>query len=425
MTGLVERDYFTDHAIAKQPYAWFEAARALGPVCQPPGRDYLVVTGFAEVLEVLRNTADFSAAVAVQGAAAPLPFIPEGADITAQIRDNLARFYGGGILVNLDGDQHTRLRSLVSRLFTPSKLRASEEFIDGFAQDMVRGVVARGKVELIADIATPFVTNVVADLLGVPVEDRQLFMDAIASAPPPGSLDGDMAFDDPGHPFAVMGMHFAGYVMDRVQHPRDDILSQLAQAEYADGTRPHPLELISLGMFLFGAGQDTSAKLLGNAMKYLVDEPGMQAALRADPALIPDFLEEVLRIEGSTKQTARVAQRDTTIGDVAVKAGTRILLALSAGNRDPARWDNPASFELHRPKIKEHIAFGRGAHTCSGAPLARVEVRVMLEKLLAQTAHIALDESVHGPADAREFDYEPTFIIRGLSQLHLILTPAG
>lgn len=423
MSNLLDRDYFTDYEIARAPYAWFEAARQLGPVCQPPGRDYLVVTGFDEIREVLLNADDFSSAIALQGAAAPLPFEVAGSDISDLVRQHQADFQGGNILVNIDGEQHSRLRSLVNRLFTPSRLKANEEYMADYADEMVRSVVKQGRVKLMSQVATPYVTVVVADLLGVPKEDQQLFMDAIAASPVPGNLDGDLEFDAATHPFAIMGMHFAGFVMARVENPQDDILSELANAQLPDGSKPSPLDVVTLGMFMFGAGQDTSAKLLGTSMKYLIDQPGLQDSLRQDRSLIPAFVEEVLRIEGSTKQTARLATRDTKIGDYPVPAGTRILLALSAGNRDSGRWPEPEDFELGRDRIKEHLAFGRGAHTCSGAPLARVEMRVMLEKFLEHTAHIDLDEDVHGNKGQREFDYEPSFIIRGLSELHLKLAP--
>ena len=188
---------------------------------------------------------------------------------------------------------------------------------------------------------------------------------------------------------------------------------------------PEALEIVRLATFLFGAGQDTSAKLLGNTMKFIVDEPGLQARLRENPALIPQLLEEVLRLEGSAKMTARLARKDTHIGELRVPAGTRVMLALSAANRDPRRWDNPQALVLDRPKIKEHLAFGRGAHVCAGAPLARAEVRIILEKFLAHTSHIELVEEKHGPRHNRNFDYEASFIIRGLSQLHLKLTPVA
>jgi cytochrome P450 len=425
MQALEERDYFTDHDILKDPYAFFEAVRAHGPIYQPPGRDYLVVTGFAETLEILKNSEDFSAIIGLQGAAAPLPFTPEGPDITAEVEAHRHQFLGGDLLVNYDDKQHTFSRSLLTCLFTPSRLKANERFIADYSDELVGEAVARGEVELIKEISTPFVTMVIADLLGVPETDRQVFMDAIEAAPPPGSLDsGENDYTDENHPMVVMGTYFAQYVYDRRANPRDDILSELANAKFPDGSTPDPLEIVRLAVFLFGAGQDTSAKLLGNAMRFIIDQPGLQDELRQDPSRIPKLLEEVLRLEGSTKQTARLARRDTHIGDLAVPAGTKILLALSAANRDPARWTDPQDLLLDRPKIMEHVAFGRGKHVCAGAPLARVEVRIILEKFLKYTKSIELDETRHGSRGARVLDFEPSFIIRGLANLHLKLTPA-
>ena len=181
---------------------------------------------------------------------------------------------------------------------------------------------------------------VIADLLGVPEDDRQLFMDAIEAGPPPGSLNSDDLMAQ-HQPLVVMGMHFVGYVQDRRQNPRADILSELANATYPDGSTPDALEIVRLATFLFGAGQDTSAKLLGNTMKFIVDEPGLQERLRHDPSLIPQLLEEVLRLEGSTKMTARLARKDARIGDLKVPAGTKVMLALSAANRYSCCWENP------------------------------------------------------------------------------------
>jgi cytochrome P450 len=424
MQALVDRDYFTDYEILRDPYAYFNALREQGPVYKPPGKDYYIVTGFAETLEVLRNHDDFSAIIGLQGAGAPLPFVPHGSDITEQIEAHRLQFAGGDQVVNLDDDAHTKLRALINTLFVPSRLKQSEAFIEEYCTDMVGKAVAEGKVELIGTIATPFVTMVVADLLGVPMEDRKIFMDAIAAGPVPGSLEGD----DPmgggeAHPFAVMGKYFYGYIADRRANPRDDILTELANAKYMDGSTPEVYDLVQLGMFMFGAGQDTSAKLIGNSMKYLVERPELQDQLRAEPSQIPAFLEEVLRIEGSTKQTARLARKDTKIGDIAIPAGTKILVALAAANRDPTRWENPNELQLGRKKIMEHVGFGRGKHVCAGAPLARVEVRVLMEKLLGYTRAIELDRKQH-PNGVSDLEYEPSFIIRGLAEMHLKLTPA-
>jgi cytochrome P450 len=423
---LEERDYFTDFSILKEPYQFFEAVRSHGPVWQPPGKDYLIVTGYDEALEVLRNHHDFSAAIGVAGAAAPLPFEPHGSDISEQLEAHRSRILGGDYMVNLDDVPHSNMRSLVNRLFTPSRLRANQDFIAAYSDELVKAAVAKGSVELIKTISTPFVTLVIADLLGVPAEDRQHFMNLIEAAPPPGSLNSsENDFSGDNHPMVAMAGYFARYLMERQQNPRGDILSELAHATFPDGTKPRLEDLVGLSTFIFGAGQDTSAKLLGNAMRYVADQAGLQDRLRQAPSLIPAMLEEVLRLEGSTKQTARLARRDTRIGQLAVPAGTKVLVALAAANRDSRRWPDPQSFALDRPKIAEHIGFGRGKHVCAGAPLARVEVRIILECFLKHTSSIDLDEARHGPRGQRVLDFEPSFIIRGLTELHLKLTPSA
>jgi cytochrome P450 len=426
MPKLEERDYFTDYEIAKCPYPFFEAVREHGPVWQPPGKDYLIVTGFDEMVEISNNSRDFSGIISLAGAAAPLPFVPEGSDITDQIEAARSQILGGDQVVMLDDEPHTKMRSLMNRLFTPSRLKANEAFIADYSKSLVAEMVAKGGCNLISEVATPFVTLVIADLLGVPAEDREHFMQLIENSPAPGNLDETLNdFSGETHPMVAMTGYFYKYLTERQAEPQDDILSELAHAEYSDGTRPTMMDLMTLGVFMFGAGQDTSAKLLGNAMRYIVEIDGLQEQLRADPKLIPAMLEEVLRLEGSTKQLGRLARRDTKIGDLPVKAGTKVLIAIPGANRDPKRWDNPNEFILNRPKIKEHLAFGRGKHVCAGAPLARVEVRIIIEEFLKQTAHIDLVEEKHGPRGNRDFDFEPSFIIRGLSDLYVTLTPAA
>ncbi len=423
MQTLADRDYFSDHSILTDPYAYFEAVRERGPVYRNPGSGIVFVTGFDEILGVLKNTDDFSSVIAPSGPAAKLPFTPEGSDITPQIEAHRTEFIGGDLLVAYDDKPHTFSRSLLGRLFVPSRLKASEQFIADYSDELVKEAVASGGCELVKGIATPFVTMVIADLLGVPDGDRQFFMEAIEAGAPPGSLDADDLMSQ-NQPLVIMGTYFVQYVADRREHPRDDILSELANAKYPDGSTPDEMEIVRLTTFLFGAGQDTSAKLLGNAMRFIVDQPGLQQQLRDDMTLIPAFLEEVLRLEGSTKMTARIARKDTEIAGLAVPAGTTVMVALAAANRDPRRWTDPEAFLLDRPRIKEHLAFGRGAHVCVGAPLARAEVRVILEKFFEHTSHIDLDEARHGKPGERTLEYEPSFIIRGLGEMHLKLTPA-
>jgi cytochrome P450 len=415
-----ERDYFTDHSVLKDPYEYFEDLFSKCPVHQLEDRDIIFVTGFEEAVEVLRKTDDFSSIIAPVGAGMPLPFEPAGDDISEQIEQYRSQIPASDLLVSYDGARHSASRSILTRLFVPSRLRANEDFMRKFADQLVRDAVAKGKCELISEIAAPYVTLVVADLLGVPEDDRELFRKVIDSGPPPGNID---AADQPHSSSALdyMAGFFARYIQDRRMNPRNDILTELATATFPDGSTPDLMEVVRLAMFLFAAGQDTSAKLLGNSMRFITENPELQKKLREDRDLIAPFIEEVLRLEGSTKATFRLARKNTKIGGKDIPAGKKLVIALAAANRDPRRWEDPKQFKLDRAKIKEHLAFGRGAHTCVGAPLARTEVRVILDRFFEHTSAINLSEEMHGPPGNRKLDYEASFIIRGLEKLFLEL----
>lgn len=424
--NLAEKDFFSDRDVLLDPYAYFEAIREHGPVFRMPMRDIVIVTGHKEGAEILLNTADYSSIINPEPLA-PLPFVPDGDDISEQIAQAKPANPALELLVTYDGDRHTAARHLLNPLFVPSRLKANEEFMRGYADAMVREMVGKRACELINEVATPYVTMVIADLLGVPEEDRQKFRDVIDAGPPPGNMDtADAEQGAPQGSQALMFMagFFFQYLTDRRANPREDIMTELALAKYPDGTLPDIGEAVKSAMFLFAAGQDTSAKLLGNSMRFLCERQDLQAQLRADRSLIPGFLEEVMRLEGSTKATFRLAKRRTRIGDMEIPAGQKVVIALPAANRDPRRWDDPAEFRIGRPRIKEHLGFGRGAHTCAGAPLARVEVAVILDRFLEHTQAIRLSEAHHGPAGARQIDYEPSFIIRGLASLNVEFEPA-
>lgn len=419
-----ERDFFTDRSVLLDPYSWLEQSRTKGRVRWMDARDVLMITGFAEASEVLLGGERFSSAIAAAGPTAPLPFEPDSDDITDQIAEHHHKFVGSEQFISYDGERHSAARSMLTGLFTPSRLRANEEFMIDLAERMVSEVVAKGQCEFISTIATPYVTLVIADLLGVPEEDHQVIFKAVTSGPPPGSIDDADAGASLVAMAQAVGGLFVGYIEDRRASPRADVMTEFASARRADGSL-HPVQdLILLALFLFGAGQDTSAKLLGNAMRYLAEDADMQSRLRAEPALIPDFIEEMLRLEGSTKVTHRVASKTTQIGDMPIPAGSKIVASLAGANRDPQRWPDPDAMVLGRPRIKEHLAFGRGAHTCIGAPLARAEVRVILASLLARTSGFTLSEKHHGPAGNRKLNYETSYIIRGLEQLHIDFSPA-
>ncbi len=160
-------------------------------------------------------------------------------------------------------------------------------------------------------------------------------------------------------------------------------------------------------------------RLLSTAVMMIAEDPELQAKLRADRSLIPGFIEEALRVESPIRGDFRLSKVPVTVGGVELPAGTTVMLNNAAANRDPRRFTDPDMFDLQRPNARQHIAFGRGAHSCPGAPLARAEAKVSLNRLLDRTSDIWIDEDKHGPPDARRYRYLPTFILRGLTRLHI------
>ena len=288
--------------------------------------------------------------------------------------------------------------------------RLSDQLIDEF--------IGRNRCELVDDYATPFATIVIADLLGVPEADRRTFRTKLASAVP-AAIDDEAARMAAVDGFSFLFSYFDAYIGERRCSPREDVMSELAAAKFPDGSTPNIMQLVWIAAFLFGAGQDTTARLLAASMRILAERPDLQALLRKDHRRIPDYIEEVLRLEGPVKCASRLARHSTVLGGVEIPAGCTIALFYGAINRDPRRFDNPSEFRLDRPKSREHLAFGRGAHTCIGAPLARTEVRVSLERLLERISEFTLSQEMHGLPGQRRFAYAPTYILRALDELHL------
>ena len=175
--------------------------------------------------------------------------------------------------------------------------------------------------------------------------------------------------------------------------------------------------------FLFSAGGESTGSLLGSSAWILADRRDIQQQVRDEPELLAAFIEETLRYEPPFRGHYRHVVTDTTLGGVDLSAGTRLLLLWGAANRDPVQFEAPDEFRLDRPNILQHMAFGRGIHTCPGAPIARAEVRVSLERILDRMADIRLSEAEHGPAGARRLKWDRTFLFRRLKELHLEFTP--
>ena len=308
------------------------------------------------------------------------------------------------------------------RLITPKRLKENEAFMWRLADRQLDAFLASGDPEYIRDYAGPFALLVIADLLGVPEEDRAGFADRLLHPPAGDGGVGSTSGDTMAHsPLEYLYDRFTTYVEDRRRTPRDDILTGLAAATFPDGSTPEVIDVVRLAANLFAAGQETTVRLLSSALLLIAEDPELQQLLRRERDRIPNFVEETLRTESPVKGDFRLSRVPTQLGGVDLPAGTTVMLLNAAANRDPRHFEDPARFDVDRANARQHLAFGRGVHTCPGAPLARAEARVSIERILDRTTDIRISERDHGPAGARRYQYVPTFILRGLTRLHLEL----
>jgi cytochrome P450 len=420
MTEFDTLEFFSDASLVIDPYKYYAEKRSQCPVQFDPRQGIMALTGYDEAVSIYRDTAAFSSCNAVIGPMVGLPFEPTGDDITDQIQAHRSEMPFSDFMSTLDPPVHTRVRGLLSKLMTPRRLKENEAFMWAQADRQLDEFLQAGLCEFNGRFAQPFSMLVIADLLGVPAEDHDAFRKNQAAR-----HSGMAESQAVGHnPLQFLEERFTDYVESRRRDPRGDVLTSLAQAKYPDGSTPDVIDVVRLATFLFAAGQETTGKLLTFAMQTLGERPDLQQQLRDERSLIPSFLEESLRMEAPIKSHFRLTSKTTTIGDVSTKAGTTVMLLPGAFNRDPDHFENPDTFDMKRPDVREHLAFGRGIHTCPGAPLARVEGRVSLERILSRMDDIRISEAHHGPANERRYSYDPTFLMRGLTELHIEFTPA-
>jgi cytochrome P450 len=414
-------DFFRDKRLIEDPYPYFEALRNQCPVAKEDHHGVTMVTGWQEACDVYNDAETFSSCVSVTGPFPGFPVPLEGDDVTMLIEKHRDELPFSDQLPTLDPPTHTDHRALLMRLITPKRLKENEDAMWRLADEVLDAFLAPGEGEFIKGFAGPFTLLVIADLLGVPDEDRNAFVDNIHKHSGGGVGSADKALSHSPLEF-LYGM-FSSYIEDRRREPRDDVLTGLATATFPDGSIPDVADVARVATNVFSAGQETTVRLLGTALKVLAERPDIQQSLREDRTRLPNFIEEALRIESPVKGDFRLSRVPTTVGGVDLGAGTTVMVMNGAANRDPGRFEDPDTFDPGRRNARQHLAFGRGIHACPGAPLARAETRVGLERLLDRTFDIRISESKHGSADDRRYRYVPTYILRGLTELHLEFTP--
>ena len=417
-------DFFRSDRFVNDPYPYFDYLRDQSPVVREPHQGIVMITGYKEALEIYNDPVRFSSCMSTTG---PFPACPiplqghESEDISALIEAYSDKTPFHDQLPTMDPPSHSAHRSLLMSLITPRRLKENEEFMWKLADQQIDTFISNGACEFMAAFAQPFAVLVVSDLLGVPPEDRAEFRNHLirveqeSGGAVVGGTDGEVTHS----PLNFLYDKFSAYIEDRRRNPAADILTGLAKATFPDGAVPEPIDVARIAANMFAAGQETTVRLLSYAFQFIGDRPDIQQRLREDRALIPNFVEECLRTEGPVKGDFRLAKQPTSVGGGDIPAGTFLFIANGAANRDSRKFENPAEFQLGRSNARLHLAFGAGRHACPGAPLARAETVVALNRMFDRTSDIRISEKVHGPAGARRYNYLPTFILRGLTHISL------
>ena len=317
-------------------------------------------------------------------------------------------------MLSLDPPDHRRLRGLVSKAFTPRAVNALEPHIRGLMHELLDGIDDLNGFDLMEAVARPLPVIVIAEMLGVPPEDRPRFRswsDRRARILEPTISAEERA--DAVLAGADLDAYFAPLVEERRADPRDDILSGLVQAE-EEGDRLDGNETITMLRLLLVAGNETTVNLIGNGMLALLQHPEQLQRLREDPSLVPSAVEELLRYDSPVQLDLRRIVEDCDVNGFPVKRGEDIVMLIGGANRDPEQFTDPDGLDVGRDRAS-HISFGRGIHACIGAPLARLEARIAIEVLLERFSSIRLADP---PARFR-----PSIVLRGLESLPVAATP--
>ena len=314
-------------------------------------------------------------------------------------------------MIDVDPPDHTRLRSLANHAFTPRAVEALRPEIEAIADEAFEGFAEAGGCEFISEFAFPLPVTVIAELLGVPIDDRERFRawsNALARRVDLSITAEERRAADRAD--AELAAYLEGVIEQLRAEPDETLLSALVSAEI-EGDQLSHRELIATVQLLLVAGHETTVNLLGNGLNALLDHPEELARMRREPELIGNAVEELLRYDAPIQIDRRIATRPVDVGGVQVAPRTSLILLLSSANRDPAAFEDPDRLDLGRPNVR-HLSFARGIHYCLGAPLARLEAQVVFPRLLDRFATIERSE---------EPRFAPHITLRGLESLRLRL----
>jgi hypothetical protein len=361
-----------DEALRDDPFPTMNRLRASHPV-HPTPLGYYRVMRHADVVHVLKDLK-----VGVRDTNGALP----GVDESAMPR----RF-----MLMQDPPNHTRLRRLVSRAFTPPSIERLRPHVTELVDSMLDAIEARGALDVIADLARPLPSTIICEMLGVPLADRPSFTDWTAQIThllAPQTLGAEMRAVA-GQAALGLAAYMSQLIEERRQSPGDDMLSVLIRAE-EDGDKLSSEELLTQSIGLLVAGFETTIGLIGNGVRQLLLHPGELRKLQERPELALSAVEECLRFDGPIGATRRVLHEDAVLSGVAIPKNTEVLLVIASAHRDPEVYADPERFDVERGQAS-HLAFGGGLHFCLGAHLARLETQVAIGRLVQRFPRMELE----------------------------------
>ena len=416
LTALIDRE---QDAIGC-PYPIFSALRDESPIHFSDKLGTWVCTKYEDIMEMLHDTDRFSSLMPTgprdgrSGFATAMEELAADPSMAEYFQKFLANAANAAVLLNADPPEHRRQRKAVNRAFRPTRLRGMEPMIEEVTSELIEEIVDKGECEFVSEFAVGLPMTIIAVALGVETDDLTTFkrwsddlVMPVGNPDPTTEKVRDYLIS-----LSDFNEFFGNLLQLRRQDPQEDIISDVATAEVNDEMLNEAEMLSMLQQFLV-AGNETTTKLLTNLMHHLAEEDGLEERLREDPSLIDNFIEEGLRFEAPVGGLFRMAKEDTTVGETQLRKGDHIWLIFAAANRDPEMFSQPDTFSVDRENARDHLAFGHGEHFCIGAMLARLEARIAVEQILERLENIRLIDG------RNNFEYEDTFVLRGLKELHI------
>ena len=396
-----------DPAVQQCPYALYKALRASAPLYKMPSTGFRLVTNYALAREVIRAPDQYLSSVS------PMALSDDG------IPQEIIDIYEAGGWLPLascstsDPPQHPRVRGFLEKLFTAERVRAATPTIDAIAESLLDGLAGQSEIEFVQDFAHPLPMMVIAALLGVPQADIaqfKIWSDAIVE--PFSMMASPERRIECAHLVVEMQTYFADMVADRQKNPGEDLISEAIAYRDAAGEPFTMQELMTIiTIDLLASGNETTTAAIGSGMKLLIENPDVVADITTDAELIPNFAEEVLRLESPAQGMFRRCAGASTLAGETLQEGDLLNIRFGAANRDEAQFPNPDAIDLHRTKPGSHLAFGMGRHVCVGAALARQEIVSAFRAICRRYDRFELS------AGEPEPQYQPSLFGRNLLSL--------